>query len=56
MWAFVIFIKNSIVSIADLLDRVIFNVNGVSISLFDIMLSLIVTGFIIAVFWKGART
>lgn len=56
MWSFVVFVKDSIVGIADLLDRVMFNVKGVNISLFDIMLGLIVTGFIIAVFWKGART
>lgn len=40
---------------ASLLDGVVFNVFGITVSWFDLMLSFLALCIIIAVFWRGAH-
>lgn len=42
-------------SIAELLDQPLFDVYGIAVSFFDLILGYIVIIMIIAVFWKGVR-
>lgn len=56
MWQFIIFIRDGIADIADMLEKFSFDFGSFSVSLFDLLIGLIATGFVISVFWKGART
>lgn len=56
MWSFVIFIRDRLVQIADVLDRYHFNIAGLDVSLFEMLIGIVAMGIVIAVFWKGART
>lgn len=55
MWSFIVFFRNRIADIADMLDSFHFSIAGMSVSIFDIFFGLIVTSMIISLFWKGAR-
>lgn len=56
MWQFIIFIRNSIASISDMLNEFSFDFGGINVSLFELLIGFIALGLIISVFWKGART
>lgn len=42
--------------IIGLFDTVILEADGIQASLTDILFALLVVGFVITVFWRGART
>lgn len=55
MWEFIVFFRNCIVSITDMLDGVVFKFGAMNVSLFDLFFGFIALGIIISVFWKGSR-
>lgn len=56
MWSFILFLRDRLVDITDMLERYHFNISGMDISLLDMLIGIIAMGIIISVFWKGART
>lgn len=56
MWSFILWIRDSLVSLSTMLNAFNFNISGMSISLLDIMVGFIAIGIVISVFWKGARS
>lgn len=56
MWDFIIFIRDGIADITGMLDTFKFNLGGIVVTLFDLLLGFIAMGLVIAVFWKGSRT
>lgn len=56
MWQFIQFIKTSLAQITGMLDKFSFDLGGINVSIFDLLIGFIGFGLIISVFWKGART
>lgn len=55
MWEFLVFFRDCIVQITDMLDDVIFDIGGVNATLLDLFLGFIALGIVISLFWKGSR-
>ena len=53
---FFVLLVNFWKSLFGLLDKVVFEINGVDISLGTLVVSFLLVGLVISVFWKGART
>ena len=56
MGEFFVMIRDLWVDIFATLEAVQFEVNGMIVSLPALLFAFMVTGIVIAVFWKGART
>lgn len=56
MWSFILWIRDSFISLSTMLNAFHFNIAGMSISLLDIMIGFLAMGIVISVFWKGARS
>lgn len=55
MWQFILFLRDSIAGITGMLDGVSFNMGGMNVTLFDLIIGFIAMGLVVAVFWKGSR-
>lgn len=55
MWEFIVFLRDKITDISSLLDSYSFVIVGMQISIFDMLIGILCTAFVVAVFWKGAR-
>lgn len=53
--AFVAF-KELLEGFVGLLNNIVFNISGFSVSYGGIVFAVLVTGFVISVFWRGAKT
>lgn len=49
-------IRDMISEFFGVLDRIVFNIGPSQVSLLQMIFVALVTGFVISVFWKGART
>lgn len=56
MYEFILFFRDSIVTITDMLSSFYFSFGNINVSIFDLLLAFLALGIIISVFWKGART
>lgn len=56
MFQFIKWFRDAFFTVTDMLDSVIFDIDGIKVSLFSIMLGFMVLGFAISAFWKGGRT
>lgn len=56
MWEFILFLRDCFADISSLLNSVLFEFAGMSVSLLELFIGFVALGFIISVFWKGART
>lgn len=56
MGDFIVMIRDFWVAIFDTLGSVSFEVNGIIVNLSALLFAFMVTGIVISVFWKGART
>lgn len=55
MYQFVTKIKDLYVEIFNILDTVVFDVEGMNVSFLDLIFGFLVISFVITVFWKGAK-
>lgn len=55
MWEFILFLRDSIADITGMLDSFSFNMGGMNVTLFDLIIGFLAMGLIVAVFWKGSR-
>lgn len=55
MWNWVLFLRDKIAAITDMLDRFNFSIAGMTISIFDLLFGLIAMSIIISIFWKGVK-
>ena len=55
MWEFLIWFRDRFYDVARLLDRIVFDIDGIKVSLLGLMTGFLFLGFIISVFWKGGR-
>lgn len=56
MIQFVVFLRDGIQNIGDLLNHYTFDIAGLNVSILDLLIGNLAMGIIIAVFWKGAST
>lgn len=56
MWEFILFLRDFFVSFTAVIDTVVFDIAGMNITLFEMLLGVIGMGFVVSVFWKGARS
>ena len=56
MWDWILFLRDRIVDITDLLNSFHFEIANISVSILDLILGFLFMGMIISIFWKGART
>ncbi len=55
MWDFILFFRDRVADITDMLDSFDFVMAGMTVSIFDILFGLISMSIIITIFWKGIR-
>lgn len=55
MWDFIIFLRDRIADLTDMLDSFDFVIAGMTVSIFDIFFGLVAMSIIITIFWKGIR-
>ncbi len=55
MYNALLFLRDCLYDLFDYLDRIIFDISGMSVSMLDIWIGFLVIGIIISAFWKGAR-
>ena len=55
MWEFIQWLSDRLYVITAYLNTVKFEVAGLQVGYFNLILGFVVLGFIISVFWKGAR-
>lgn len=55
MWNWILFLRDKIANVTDMLDSFNFIIAGMTISIFDILFGLIAMSIIISIFWKGVR-
>lgn len=56
MWSWILFLRDKIVGITDMLNGFSFEIANINVSLLDLILGFLFMGMIISIFWKGART
>ena len=55
MYQFIEFLRKSLADLASLLHDYHFDIGGLDVSLLELFLGFLAIGFVISVFWKGAR-
>lgn len=55
MWNFILFFRDKIADITDMLNSYTFVIAGMTVSIFDVFFGLIAMSIIITIFWKGIR-
>ena len=55
MYDFILFFRDMIARITGMLDIFSFNFGGINVTILDLFIGLLALGFVISVFWKGAR-
>lgn len=55
MSEFITFLKDQLIDISNMLDMFSFDIFGVTVSIFELLLGFLVMSIIICLFWKGAR-
>lgn len=56
MWNWILFLRDRVVDITDILNSYYFDIAGISVSILDLIIGFILMGIVLSVFWKGART
>lgn len=56
MWQWILFLRDRVVQVTDMLNSFSFEIADISVSLLDLIIGFIIMGIVISVFWKGART
>lgn len=55
MYKFIELVRNFYGAVFNVLDTYLFEFDGMSVSIMDILLGFIIVAIVISVFWKGAR-
>ncbi len=55
MWSAILWFRDRVVDISNLLDSYTFSIAGMSISYFELLLGFFALSVVITVFWKGGR-
>lgn len=56
MWQWILFLRDRVVDVTDVLNSFSFEIANISVSILDLLIGFILMGIILSVFWKGART
>lgn len=56
MWNWILFLRDRVVDITDMLNSYNFDIAGISVSILDLIIGFVLMGIVLSVFWKGART